>query len=144
MLLRRPLKQKTGVRRMNPNPVAKLCPNLVISSAVTYAADVLTINLPAGSYNNGEVYGIVVAQNIPAETTVGSTVVITIGDGAQTYPLLRCNGAQATVFNIGTRTRYLVRVATTATGGSFRMLGKSCCSQQANVLPSINGTAPAT
>ena len=127
---------------MNPNPVAKLCPNLVISAAVTYADNVLTINLPAGSYNNGEVYGIVVAQNIPADTTVGSTVVITIGTGTEAYPLLRCNGAQATVFNIGTRTRYLARVATTATGGSFKLLGKACCSQQANVLPSINGTAP--
>lgn len=125
----------------NRNPVAPLCPNLIISQSVTYASGVLTINIPAGSYNNCEVYGLIVAQNIPTDTIIGAPVVITIGEGTVNYPLLRCNGAQATVFNVGTRTRYLVKVITTATGGSFKMLGRSCCTQQ-TVLDSIDGTAP--
>ena len=125
----------------NRNPVAPLCPNLVISQSVEYASGVLTINIPAGSYNNGEVYGLVVAQNIPTDTIVGAPVVVTIGEGTVNYPLLRCNGAQATVFNVGTRTRYLVKVVATAMGGSFKMLGRSCCPQQ-SVLDSIDGTAP--
>lgn len=32
----------------------KLCPHLVISDAVTFANDTLTINIPAGSYAAGE------------------------------------------------------------------------------------------
>ena len=50
------------------------------------------------------------------------------------------NGAQATVFNLDTRHKYLCRVVTSATGGSFRMLGNSCCSHS-DALRSINGTA---
>ena len=46
-------------------PVQKLCPNLRISQSVTYASGVLTVNIPAGDYQNGCVYGIVIAQNIP-------------------------------------------------------------------------------
>lgn len=49
-------------------PVQKLCPNLRISQGVTYASGVLTVNIPAGDYQNGCVYGIVIAQNIPSTT----------------------------------------------------------------------------
>ena len=34
-------------------PVQKLCPNLRISQAVTYTSGVLTVNIPAGDYQNG-------------------------------------------------------------------------------------------
>ena len=107
---------------------------------MTYASGVLTVNIPAGDYQNGCVYGIVIAQNIPSTTIIGAPVVITIGDGTVTYPLLKCNGAAATVFNLDTRHKYLCRVVTSATGGSFRMLGNSCCSHS-DALRSINGTA---
>ena len=126
----------------NCQNVKHLCCNTVISNTITYAENVLTINIPAGSYNNCEIYNLIVAQNIPTDTTIGSLVVITIGDGAVTYPLLRCNGAQATVYNIAPRTRYRVKVVTNTTGGSFQMLGKSCCTH-AQTLPAIDGTAPA-
>lgn len=121
--------------------VMPLKPNTVISQSVTYASGVLTVNIPEGSYGNGCIYGLVIAQNIPSDTIIGAPVVITIGDGTVNYPLLRCNGAQATVFNLNTRTRYLTRVVTSTTGGSFQMLGRSCCSHN-NVLESINGDAP--
>lgn len=121
--------------------VTPLNPHTVISQSVTYASGVLTINIPEGSYDNGCVYGLVIAQNIPSDTIIGAPVVITIGDGTVNYPLLRCNGAQATVFNIATRTRYLTRVVTSATSGSFQMLGRSCCSHS-EVLQSIDGDAP--
>lgn len=124
-------------------PVCKLCDRLVISQAVTFASGVLTINLPAGSYNNGEEYCIVVAQSIPSTTTIGAPVVITIGTGTVQYPLTKCNCAQATACNIRTRTRYAVRVSTTSTGGSFRLLGRTCCTPNNN-LRAINGTTPTT
>lgn len=124
-------------------PVQKLCPNLRISQSVTYASGVVTVNIPAGDYENGKVYGIVIAQNIPTDAIIGAPVIITIGDGTVQYPLLKCNGATATVYNIDKRTKYLCRVVTSASGGSFRMLGRSCCSHS-DALSSINGTAPTT
>ena len=120
----------------------RLCDRLIISQAVTFTAPNLIINLPAGSYQNCERYCIVVAQAIPEATTINAPVFISIGDGAELYPLNRCNGVQATASGIRTRTRYATRVSTTATGGAFRLLGKICC-YPADSLTSIDGTAPA-
>jgi hypothetical protein len=120
----------------------KLCPRLVISESVTFTAPNLIINLPAGSYRACEKYCLVVAQAIPDATTLTAPVFITIGAGTELYPLNRCNGVQATASGIRTRTRYATKVATTATGGAFRLLGKICCYPTDN-LTSIDGTAPA-
>ena len=84
-----------------------------------------------------------IAQSIPSTATINSPVVVTIGTGTVQYPLTKCNCAQATVCNIRTRTKYSTRLVTTATGGSFRMLGSSCCAPN-NTLASVNGTAPTT
>ena len=108
--------------------VCKLCDKLVISQAVTFAGGVLTINLPAGTYNNGCKYCIVVAQTIPAATTITAPVEITIGTGTETYPLLGNCCQQIMACGIRTRTRYATRVVTDAAGGSFRLFGRACCS----------------
>lgn len=123
------------------NTVCRLCDRLIISAAVTFAADTLTINLPAGSYNNGERYCIVVAQAIPAATTINAPVVITIGDGTEEYPLTNRCCAQLTAASLRTRTRYATVVSTTATGGTFRLLGRASCAPSNNLI-SIDGTAP--
>lgn len=123
--------------------VCKVCPRLVISQSVTFDAGTLTINLPAGSYNNGEKYCIVVAQAIPAAATITAPVVVTIGDGTVAYPLTGCNCAQLVACQIRTRTRYAARVVTTAAGGTFRLLGRASCAPN-NALTAIDGTAPAT
>lgn len=123
-------------------PVCKLCDRLVISQAVTFDGTNLIINLPAGSYNDGCKYCIVVAQAIPATTTINSPVVITIGTGTVLYPLTNRCCAQVTACAIRTRTRYSTCVSTSATGGNFKLLGKPCCSPN-NALTSIDGTAPA-
>lgn len=122
--------------------VCKLCDRLIISEAVTFADGTLTINLPAGSYGDGCQYCIVVAQTIPAATTITAPVVITIGDGTEEYPLTNQCCAQVTACALRTRTRYAVRVSTTATGGVFKMLGRGCCAPNNN-LTAIDGTAPA-
>ena len=124
-------------------PVCKLCNRLVISQSVTFSGGTLIINIPAGSYNDGEKYCIVVAQSIPSAATIGAPVVVTIGTGTTLYPLNKCNCAQATACNIRSRTRYAVCVSTTPTGGSFRMLGNVCCAPSSN-LRAINGTTPVT
>ena len=121
--------------------VCKLCKRLIISTAVTYTAPNLIITIPAGSYEDGEKYCIVVAQTIPEATTITAPVFIQIGDGTELYPLDRCDCSQATACNIRTRTRYSTRVVTDANTGTFRLMGKTCCAPN-NDLQSINGTAP--
>ena len=122
--------------------ICKLCPNLVISQSVTYLSGVLTVNIPAGSYENQDKYCLVIAQAIPDDAIVGAPVVISIGTGTVRYPLLLCNGAQMTAGTLRTRTKYSTVVQTSSTGGSFRLLGKICF-QQNNNLQSIDGNAPA-
>lgn len=119
----------------------RLCDRLIISQAVTFATDTLTINLPAGSYANGCKYCIVVAQSIPAATTINAPVVVTIGDGTVEYPLTNQCCAQLTACSIRTRTKYPVVVSTDATGGTFKVIGKVACAPS-NQLAAIDGTAP--
>ena len=126
---------------MNCNHICKLCPRLIISESVTFTAPNLVIDLPAGAYQNCERYCIVVAQAIPDATTINAPVVITICSGTELYPLNQCNGAQATASGIRSRTKYSTRVATTATTGAFRLLGRIPCCPTDN-LTAIDGTAP--
>lgn len=121
--------------------ICSVCPRFVISQAVTYANGVLTVNIPAGSYENGEKYCLVIAQAIPDATIINAPVVITIGTGTTTYPLTKRNCAQVTAAMIRTRTKYGTRVVTTSTGGAFRLMGDPCCAPN-NALSAINGTAP--
>ena len=123
-------------------PVCKLCDKLVLSQSVTFAGGNLVINLPAGSYGNGCKYCIVVAQSIPDTVTRNAPVVITIGAGAEQYPLTNRCCAQVTQKSINSRTRYSTVVSTSATGGTFKLLG-NICPCPTNNLASINGTAPA-
>lgn len=123
--------------------VCKLCKRLIISTAVTYTAPNLIITIPAGSYEDGEKYCIVVAQTIPTETTITAPVFIQIGEGTELYPLDRCDCSQATACNIRTRTRYSTRVVTDANTGTFRLMGRVCCAPN-NDLQSIDGIAPTT
>lgn len=127
---------------MNCKPVCRLCERLVISTAVTFDGTSLVINLPAGAYNDKQKYCIVVAQAIPAATTINAPVVITIGTGTEEYPLTDRCCAQVTATGIRTRTRYSTMVVTDAAGGSFRLLGRAYC-YPGNTLASIDGTAPA-
>ena len=128
---------------MSCKPICTMCRKLRISQNVSFSGGNLIINLPAGSYNDGEKICIIVAQAIPATTTIAAPVVVTVGEGTQQYPLTKCNCAPVTACSIRTRTRYSVCVNTTATGGTFRLLGNPCCAPN-NRLTSINGTAPAT
>lgn len=127
---------------MSCSNVCKLCDRLIISESVTFAAGTLTINIPAGSYADGCKYCIVVAQTIPATTTITAPVVITIGTGTETYPLVNRCCAQVTACAIRTRTKYSTVVSTDATGGTFKLLGNPCCSPN-NALSAIDGSAPA-
>lgn len=123
--------------------VCRLCDRLIISQAVSFTGGNLVVNLPAGSYQNGQKYCIVVAQAIPDATTINAPVYITIGAGAALYPLTKCSCAQVTACGIRTRTKYSTIVSTTATGGTFKLLGRPACAPN-NQLAAVDGTAPTT
>ena len=122
--------------------VCRLCDKLIISTAVTFTAGTgLIITIPEGSYSDNEKYCIVVAQTIPAETTITAPVFIQIGTGTELYPLNKCDCTQATACSIRTRTQYSTRVETSAASGVFKLLGKISCAPNNN-LAAIDGTAP--
>ena len=128
----------------------RLCPNLIISTAVTLATvggtDTLLINIPAGTYRNGCKYCIVVAQSIPTTVPIGTPVAISIGgDTTTVYPVTNKCCAQSTACAIRTRKRYPMCVSTTATGGTFKVLsGLSCAPNNALAsLPAPTTTATA-
>ena len=127
---------------MSCRTICHLCPKFIISQSVAFTGGTLIINIPAGSYDAGQKYCLVVAQAIPADATINAPVVVTIGTGAEQYPLTKRNCTQVTAAGIRTRTRYSTIVVTTPTGGSFRLLGQPCCAPD-NSLASIDGTAPA-
>lgn len=125
------------MEKMPHRNVCRLCDRLIISDAVTYTAPNLIIDIPDGTYLNGEKYCIVVNQPIPAETTITAPVFISIGGVTTTlYPLNRCTGTQALASGIETRTKYSTRVVTNTTSGTFQLIG--CINEnRSGVLPSL-------
>ena len=126
----------------------RLCPNLIISTAVTLTTvsgtDTLLINIPEGTYKNGCKYCIVVAQNVPTTVPIGTPVAVSIGgDTATVYPLTNRCCAQVTACAVRTRTRYPVCVSTSATGGTFKVLGGLSCAPN-NALASLPVTTTTT
>ena len=120
----------------------KVCDRVVYSAGVTFTGGNLVINLPAGAYNNGEKYCIIITDIIPAAVTREAPVFITIGGGAVLYPFNNCCGVQLTQESVFSRHRYPVRVRTNATSGSFNWLENGFC-WPVSRLASIDGTAPA-
>lgn len=121
--------------------VCKMCEKLILSESVAFTDGSLVITIPAGSYQDGCKYCIVVAQRIPDETTIVAPVVIEISGGTEQYPLTKAGCQQVTACGIRSRTKYSAVISTNATGGVFRMLGKPYCTPD-NRLTAINGTAP--
>ena len=120
----------------------RLCPNLIISTAVTFTAGTgLVITIPAGSYRDGCKYCIVVGQNIPSETTITAPVFIQVGAGAVLYQLTQPCCEQVTACGIKTRTKYCTRVHTSGDTGAFRLLERVCC--VTDNLTALNGNGAA-
>lgn len=125
-----------------------ICKNLIFSDSVTIATvngiDTLLIDVPTRNFNNCEKVCLVIIQSIPATATINMPVAISIGGVTTTvYSLVRCDCSQVTACAIRTRTRYPLRVATTATGAVFKVLKNLCCAPN-NALESIPAaTTPA-
>ena len=123
----------------NCKNVCRLCDRLILSQSVVFTSGTgLIITIPEGAYNDGGKYCIVIAQTIPAETTISAPVFIQIGTGTVLYPLDKCDCTQATACSIRTRTKYSTRVETTSNSGVFKLLGRIACAPD-NRLNAING-----
>lgn len=119
----------------------RIDPRSVTAESVTFAGGVLTINIPQRTYNAGCPYFLRLVEDIPDETTIGATVVVTIGDGTVEYPLVGLNGAQLTAEYLRSGYSYPVTVVNSGTSGAFRLLApiRYC----RNAAFSIDGAAPA-
>ena len=115
----------------------RICNNLAISTTVAFdaVANTLNITIPEVAYNNCDKVCIVVAQTIPTTTTISALVNIIVG--TTSFPLIKCNGIQATASEIRTRTRYSTRVVTDTVTGVFRLLGRisNCAPDTLSTLP---------
>lgn len=125
-------------------PSCKLCKNLIISLSTTVVTvngiDTLVIDLPNQTYNDGQKYCIIFAQNIPSTATINMPVAFSIGGVTTTvYPFVRCDCSQVTATAIRTRTRYSTVVSTNANGGVFKSLGglSPCPSNTLRSLPIV-------
>ena len=134
----------------NCKNICRLCDRLVISTAVNFdaATNELLINLPARAYNNCQKYCFIVAQGIPAATTINALVFITIGTGTTRYPLTDPCCQQVTACQIRTRTKYSTIVKTNTVSGVFRLLERPICCATSNLVslpaPTIAAAEPVT
>lgn len=126
------------------------CPRKIFSSGVSIVTvdDVATlvIDVPAQTFKNCQRGCIVITQNIPVAATIAMPVAISIGGVTTTvYPVVSCNCAQVTACALRTRRRYPFVVATTPTGGVFKILKNLSCAPNNNLatIPVVEAEAPA-
>ena len=117
-----------------------LCDRLIISDSVTFEDNTLLIDIPAGAYENREKYCLIIAQDIPADTTISASVSITIGGNTETtYPLVNPNCTNVSAYQIHSRTKYATRVCTNIQSGIFKLIEPincyNCSSSGAPALP---------
>lgn len=103
----------------------RLCHNLVISTAVAFDTDTLTITLPNAGFRNCEKVCILIAQPIPEATTINALVEIAIEDS--TYPLVAFNCLQVTACQIKEGYIYPTKVITDQVTNTFKLLVDPKC-----------------
>jgi hypothetical protein len=85
-----------------------------------------------------------VAQTIPTTATISMPVAISIGgDTTTVYPIVNCDCSQVTACAIRTRTKYGLRISTSATSAVFKSLKPLCCypTDTLAVIPAPAATA---
>lgn len=113
----------------------QLCNKLILSQSISFADDTLTINLPDNAYGNCTKYCIVLAQSIPAETTINAPVVFTIGENETTYPFVNNDCTPIYASQVRTRRLYSTRVNTAVNAGVFKYIGR--CPLPSNATTTI-------
>ena len=124
---------------MNCFRIIRIDPRSVTAAEVTFAADTLTVNVPQRTFNAGGVYFLRITEPIPEETTINAPVVITIGDGTVTYPLISKCGGQVTAASLRSGYSYPITLVSGGTDGAFRVLDKLWCAP-VNAVDAADGT----
>lgn len=119
--------------------IMRIDPRSVTPESVTFAADVLTINLPQRTYVQGSPYFIRLVDALPDDTTIGAQVVLTVGAGTVTYPLVDRCGVQVTAERLRSGYSYPVSVVSGGANGAFRLLAPICYSRYGMAF-AIDGT----
>ena len=109
------------------NTRCNICERIVFSNSITVAGGTLVINITNGSYADCQKFCLILIQNIPDTATINMPVGITIGTDTTVYPMVRCDCTQVTACALRTRTRYPMKVATTATSAVFKVLRNLSC-----------------
>lgn len=122
--------------------VMRIDPRSITAETLTFADGTLTINVPQRTFNSGCPYFLRIVDDIPAETTIGADVVITIGDGTVEYPLVGFRGAQLTAEYLRSGYSYPIALVNSGANGAFRMLAPVCYNRLSGAF-SVDGTAPA-
>lgn len=112
---------------MSCNTRCNICERIVFSNSITVAGGTLVINITNGSYADCQKFCLILIQNIPDTATINMPVGITIGTDTTVYPMVRCDCTQVTACALRTRTRYPMKVATTATSAVFKVLRNLSC-----------------
>lgn len=112
---------------MSCNTRCNICERIVFSNSITVAGETLVINIANGSYADCQKFCLILIQNIPDTATINMPVGITIGTDTTVYPMVRCDCTQVTACALRTRTRYPMKVATTATSAVFKVLRNLSC-----------------
>lgn len=112
------------------------CCNLVCSTAINVTTGTsVVITIPTMTLNNGQIICLCLAQSFAATTEP-----VSVSDGTNTLPLLRCDGNQVRGEQLRARRKYKLQVATTPESLIVRSnnLCKTCF-----VQPQITNTATA-
>ena len=124
----------------------KLCNKFILSQSITFSGGNLIVNLPQNVYGNCQKYCIVLAQSIPATTTINAPVIFTIGTETTQYPFVNCDCTPVLASQVRTRRVYPTRVNTAVNSGVFKYIGKYPLPCRATVaagsIPTSATTAP--
>lgn len=121
--------------------VMRIDPRSVTEETLTFATDTLTINLPQRTFNAGCPYFLRIVDEIPAETTIGAAVVITIGTGTVEYPLIDLCGVPVTAERLRSGYSYPIVLVSSGTTGAFKVIAPLKY-WNGNVPFSVDGTEP--
>lgn len=122
--------------------VMRIDPRSVTEETLTFAAGTLTINVPQRTFTAGCPYFLRIVDEIPAATTIGADVVITIGTGTVEYPLLACDGTPLTAERLRSGYSYPIRLVASGTTGAFKLIAPICYGKYGAGF-SVDGTEPA-
>lgn len=119
--------------------ILRIDPRSVTASAITFAAGTLTINVPQRTFGSCGVYFLRLTEAIPDTATLTAPVVITIGDGTVTYPLVDRCGGQVTAASLRSGYSYPIALVDGAPSGAFKVLDKLWCAPT-NPITTADGT----